>query len=104
MFPLPFSSKGIHHTLLHLVENIKRHGPAPCWWNYSSERYAGTMKRMVYSYKSIEVGILLSHAIRYEATLREADFAASPDSSASLLRRGLKDTNGRSTQPGVANI
>jgi hypothetical protein len=96
MFPLSFSSRGVHHTLLHLVQSIRRHGSAPCWWNYSSERYAGAVKNMLHSYKSLEVGILLSHAIRYEATLREA---ANPESP-SGLRRGLSDVAGRSTQAG----
>jgi len=96
MFPLAFSSRGVHHTLLHLVQSIRRHGPAPCWWNYSSERYAGTVKRMLHSYKSLEVGILLSHAVRFEATLREAASSENP----SGLRRGLRDVAGRSTQAG----
>jgi hypothetical protein len=108
MFPLSFSTRGIHHTLLHLAQCIRRHGPAPCWWNYSSERYAGTMKRMLHSFKSLEVGILLSHAVRYEATLREAVSMAEPAAGAAgsgtVLRSGLVDTYGRSTAPGVARM
>jgi hypothetical protein len=38
MFPLPYSCYAIHHTLLHLVDTIRRHGPCPVWWNYSAER------------------------------------------------------------------
>jgi hypothetical protein len=94
MFPLPFSTRGVHHTLLHLVQCIRRHGPAPCWWNYSSERYGGALKRMLHSYKSIEVGILLSHAVRYEATLREATLEGETE-----LRREFLDRFGRSTNP-----
>jgi hypothetical protein len=78
MFPLNYSASSIHHTLLHLVANIRRHGPAPTFWNFTSERHGGEVKRMLHSYNSIESGIMFSHAVKVEFYLREA--AREPES------------------------
>lgn len=72
LLPFNYSCLAIHHTWLHVVDSIRRHGPCPSTWNYAAERAAGQLKNGIWSHKGLEKAILCSDAILFEAALREA--------------------------------
>ena len=126
LLPLSYSSSLIHHTLLHAVDTIIRHGPCTVTWNFAAERQAGALKRGIWSFKGVQSSILKSDAILFEGALREAtklhregkpqhgEFDADPlraqqPSASSVaekhntIRKGLQDSLHRSAAAGAAS-